>query len=548
MGSCGDMKAKLIRYPYQKKKYRWDRYYMGKEFQYSWYKSVLKDWDKILPYYTYSQVNSAYGSTVGVVDMDNLGATYNEDIDLEFRGLVRDSNNKTSNLVQKSIPDSVPRRVVTEYSDAELWFSQPGTYTYNNETFDVIDTPKIYYKVTESTAHSYVHGIVLTENGGKTSASPLTYTTFYTPKVGNSSGSMGTPTTTDYIDGSEITNDIYGSWNCGSLDNYQGLFALRHLTVANTSWKRMYNPISGGIIHWVGNDEIYATDAGKQEVKDGAWPGESYTALDGYATDYIDSDIDGHRRANMGGFVYHFPHLHSTSTTKLGEHIPSDWVSVISLNPQICTIAQFDKYLTTTVANCDYNQNRTSHGASVDTGYKTRAELAAHMTDMPTYRVDISTQPLEGYTEFTDETPTIYTLEDLQKAMLKSVYETDTKVDLILAQPENDKDHVINSSCFGTYNWSTSTLPVTLQKIIYSSNNILVGNLNNTGVSTYYINTLDYNIRGDEELVVLDTQNDTIYESERVTNSRLLDYYFNYSPTNNGLYLAYYGNHHMFEY
>lgn len=178
------MKAKLVKYPFNKKKYRWDTYKQGKKFLYTWKKSAIKDWDKILPYYTYDSFINNTTDTFGTVDMDNLGASYSDDISLQFKGIYTDNNDRTTCLYIKNIPDSVPRRVVTEYEDAGVWFSKPGTYNYNDETFEVVETPKIYYKVVKNNGKSYNHGVVLTKNGASFTKNQAM--TLFTPRIGNS--------------------------------------------------------------------------------------------------------------------------------------------------------------------------------------------------------------------------------------------------------------------------------------------------------------------------------------------------------------------------
>lgn len=44
------MKAKLVKYPYSEKKYRWDTWYQGKEFQYFWDESLPNNFETIEPY------------------------------------------------------------------------------------------------------------------------------------------------------------------------------------------------------------------------------------------------------------------------------------------------------------------------------------------------------------------------------------------------------------------------------------------------------------------------------------------------------------------
>lgn len=44
------MKAKLVKYPFNEKKYRWDTYAQEKEFEYYWDESLAKNFDTIEPY------------------------------------------------------------------------------------------------------------------------------------------------------------------------------------------------------------------------------------------------------------------------------------------------------------------------------------------------------------------------------------------------------------------------------------------------------------------------------------------------------------------
>lgn len=44
------MKSKLVKYPFDEKKYRWDTHKMGKTFEYSWDKSLPKNFNTITPY------------------------------------------------------------------------------------------------------------------------------------------------------------------------------------------------------------------------------------------------------------------------------------------------------------------------------------------------------------------------------------------------------------------------------------------------------------------------------------------------------------------
>ena len=58
------MKAKLVKYPYDKKKYRWDNWYQVKEFEYFWDESLPNNFETIEPYIkteTIDYTNNKYG-------------------------------------------------------------------------------------------------------------------------------------------------------------------------------------------------------------------------------------------------------------------------------------------------------------------------------------------------------------------------------------------------------------------------------------------------------------------------------------------------------
>lgn len=44
------MKSKLVKYPFDEKKYRWDTQKMGKEFEYSWDVSRPNNYEEITPF------------------------------------------------------------------------------------------------------------------------------------------------------------------------------------------------------------------------------------------------------------------------------------------------------------------------------------------------------------------------------------------------------------------------------------------------------------------------------------------------------------------
>ena len=85
------MKAKLVKYPYNEKKYRWDTWKLGEEFQYFWDESLPNNFETIEPYikkdipvsstqygrinllsnsnsFGYSDKTITKGGTIGLVD------------------------------------------------------------------------------------------------------------------------------------------------------------------------------------------------------------------------------------------------------------------------------------------------------------------------------------------------------------------------------------------------------------------------------------------------------------------------------------------------
>ena len=79
------MKAKLVKYPFDEKKYRWDTWYQGKEFEYFWDESLPNNFETIEPYIkteTYEYDDDHLYSYADIrkepIDFSNLPATKNE--------------------------------------------------------------------------------------------------------------------------------------------------------------------------------------------------------------------------------------------------------------------------------------------------------------------------------------------------------------------------------------------------------------------------------------------------------------------------------------
>ena len=63
------MKAKLVKYPFNEKKYRWDTYKAGREFQYTWDESLPKNFNRLDPFIKYKQVDNEEGKLFGYVNL-----------------------------------------------------------------------------------------------------------------------------------------------------------------------------------------------------------------------------------------------------------------------------------------------------------------------------------------------------------------------------------------------------------------------------------------------------------------------------------------------
>lgn len=354
------MKAKLVKYPFDNKKYQWNQYKMGKEFEYTWFKSVLKDWKSVRPYYTYGEIKNlkAAPEVYGTVDWDNLGKSYDENITNDYQGLVKDANGHTSCLIQKQIPDTVPRKVVTTYSDVDMWFSQPGTYTYNGETFEVTSTPKLYYKITAEKKHSYPHGIALTKNGPSITADEAT--SFYSPSIG-STLKPNLPSQTDYcksngeyikytpptstfpdlLDGSTITCDEKGGTPGVTIYSSNirfSHFVSKYLYGWNTDWKTSRNPIDNSIIHWKSmkeiQDETPDTSGNNSDWDEIAaeWPGVEVGPMPQHLNLYHFRSQNGTVIYNtMSDFVYQVVGRHRFPSQNYQlKNMPRDWHWAIS--------------------------------------------------------------------------------------------------------------------------------------------------------------------------------------------------------------------------
>lgn len=253
------------------------------------------------------------------------------------------------------------------------------------------------------------------------------------------------------------------------------------------------------------------------------------------------------------GFVFDVISSKPTGLTRVLADLPEDWKQYTAAMRQqgYSSIKTDDKYEALEdmwTRDTEYNQTRINNGYSVDYGYRVHFENEVITDELPAYELAISTEPLPGYTEFVDSSANVYTTAELEKTILKTVYGTDAKAELIMAQPETDRVEGFDCvNIFGTYHKTLPTAyPTKLQKTIYSTNNTIVGHLNNTGVSTYYIQTSDLSVNIFEELYNVSVGNNkTSYYD---ITGKLRNYFDFYHPSNQRMYIEYWGSNYIHNY
>ena len=80
------MKAKLVKYPFNEKKYRWDTYKAGREFQYFWDESLPKNFDTIEPYIEVKNFTYDENKKYAYIDLKNQEEIIDINTNAEFEG------------------------------------------------------------------------------------------------------------------------------------------------------------------------------------------------------------------------------------------------------------------------------------------------------------------------------------------------------------------------------------------------------------------------------------------------------------------------------
>lgn len=73
------MKAKLVKYPFDKKKYRWDTWAQGKEFEYYWDESLPNNFETIEPYIEVEDFDGTLEQNQGVIYYGSWGSVDSDD-------------------------------------------------------------------------------------------------------------------------------------------------------------------------------------------------------------------------------------------------------------------------------------------------------------------------------------------------------------------------------------------------------------------------------------------------------------------------------------
>lgn len=130
------MKAKLVKYPYDEKKYRWDTWYQGKEFRYYWDESLPNNFETIEPYIETEEYNSE--EHTGEYKVIN----YNEEIG-ETAHLSGNSS-QLSNKVMKHYPEE---NVVCNNKTFTVKLQSKDSDLYNDFGEPVLYGDKFYYRI-----------------------------------------------------------------------------------------------------------------------------------------------------------------------------------------------------------------------------------------------------------------------------------------------------------------------------------------------------------------------------------------------------------------
>lgn len=138
------MKAKLVKYPFNEKKYRWDTYKLGKEFEYYWDESLPNNFETIEPYIKAEKYDPSKLDFYGYPDLDEMQDGYTEGITINQTKTTNGIghwngglNDEVTTFYAKTIDSS---KIVENYKIARYVYHK-AKYLYGINQIDVLTQP-----------------------------------------------------------------------------------------------------------------------------------------------------------------------------------------------------------------------------------------------------------------------------------------------------------------------------------------------------------------------------------------------------------------------
>lgn len=138
------MKAKLVKYPFDEKKYRWDTYAQEKEFEYYWDESLPKNFDTIEPYIKVEEYDPAKLDFYGYPDLDEIQAGLTSGISAYQEKTIGNAghwngglDNTVTTFHAKPIETS---KIIENYKIARYVYKK-AKYLYGINQIDVLTSP-----------------------------------------------------------------------------------------------------------------------------------------------------------------------------------------------------------------------------------------------------------------------------------------------------------------------------------------------------------------------------------------------------------------------
>ena len=159
------MKAKLVKYPFDEKKYRWDTWYQGKEFRYYWDESLPNNFETIEPYIETERKGTG---NYGFISLDNSPT------DKVYDDYEINVENKTAPKYLRSSFYIEPDVDITNYikNERKIRFIYDAgyfqynyfayrvlpyqTYVMNGKTYELFTTLHFYYTLENNNLHIYI--------------------------------------------------------------------------------------------------------------------------------------------------------------------------------------------------------------------------------------------------------------------------------------------------------------------------------------------------------------------------------------------------------